>query len=45
MKNVSMDTSIFDIFKEYFTQNELDLFLKENIIEICPFGIYSRSYI
>ena len=36
---------IFDIFKEYFTQTEIDLFLKENIIEICPLGfIQGRTF-
>lgn len=36
---------IFDIFKEYFTQAEIDLYLKENIIEICPLGfIQGRTF-
>ena len=31
--------------KEYFTQTEIDLFLKENIIEICPLGfIQGRTF-
>lgn len=36
---------IFDIFKEYFTQSEIDFYLKDNIIEICPLGfIQGRTF-
>ena len=36
---------IFDIFKEYFSQSEIDFYLKENIIEICPLGfIQGRTF-
>ena len=36
---------IFDIFQEYFTQSEIDFYLKENIIEICPLGfIQGRTF-
>ena len=36
---------IFDIFKEYFTQSEIDFYLKDNIIEISPLGfIQGRTF-
>lgn len=36
---------IFDIFQEYFTQSEIDFYLKDNIIEICPLGfIQGRTF-
>lgn len=36
---------IFDIFQEYFTQSEIDYYLKDNIIEICPLGfIQGRTF-
>lgn len=36
---------IFDIFLEYFTKKDLDLYVKENIIEICPLGfIQGRTF-
>ena len=36
---------IFDIFQEYFTQSEIDYYLKDNIVEICPLGfIQGRTF-
>ena len=36
---------IFDIFQEYFTKSEIDYYVNENIIEICPLGfIQGRTF-
>ena len=36
---------IFDVFLEYFSQSELDFYIRENIIEICPLGfIQGRTF-
>ena len=36
---------IFDLFQEYLTQSEIDYYLKEKIIEICPLGfIQGRTF-
>ena len=35
----------FDIFREYISKNDLDSYIKENIIEICPLGfIQGRTF-
>lgn len=35
----------FDIFLEYISKNDLDSYIKENIIEICPLGfIQGRTF-
>jgi phosphate starvation-inducible PhoH-like protein len=36
---------IFDVFLEYFSKSELDVYIRENIIEICPLGfIQGRTF-
>ena len=36
---------VFDIFQEYFTQSEIDYYIRDNIIEICPLGfIQGRTF-
>ena len=36
---------IYDIFKEYFSSSELDFYIKEGIIEVCPLGfIQGRTF-
>lgn len=36
---------IYDIFKEYFSSSELEFFIKEGVIEVCPLGfIQGRTF-
>lgn len=36
---------IFDIFNEYYSKNEIESFIKDGIIEICPLGfIQGRTF-
>lgn len=36
---------IYDIFKEYFSSSELEFYIKEGIIEVCPLGfIQGRTF-
>ena len=36
---------IYDIFKEYFSSSELEFYIKEGVIEVCPLGfIQGRTF-